>query len=144
MVHGNLSIVSLARVDGPLSSSDQLTALLGVPTVSYFLTLKCTFFSPYSILWYDPPLDILPPWVRIAFSLFPCSVSLPFLQFHFHVTIVSFSPSLSFIIYQFLLLFLCPPLLCSLLCPSCTLAHFSSCPSVPQFSTERLCPPPQI
>ena len=62
-----------------------------------------------------PPLDIL-PWVRIAFSLFPSSLSLSF--FHFTSILLSccISPSLPFIIHQFILLFL----LWFLLYPFCT------------------------
>ena len=50
-----------------------------------------------------------------------------------------FSHSLSFIIYQFLLLFLPFPLSSvSFSALPVLLRHFSSCPSLPQFSTKRI------
>lgn len=82
----------------------------------------------HSTVW--PPLVILPLWVRIAFSLFPSSLSLPF-----YCHVMSPFPSLCHSPIYSPFPSLVPPL--SFLYHS----DAPSCPSLPQFSTNTPHPP---
>ena len=88
--------------------------------------LKRPYFAN-TFLWYDPLPDI-PPWAQAAFSFFPS---------HIHCYCCFVSPLLfpvlltNFFSFAHFASFAAFPI---------PLRHFSSCPFVPWFSTERLHP----
>ena len=137
-------VLHLLRVDGPLSSGDWLTVLLGAPYLILFPHAEMVgSYSPFPF-YGSPPLDILPCWVRTTFlTLFPCiSFFFPF-HFHFYCPFVSPLPfPLLFTNSSSLSSF--PPLFCvSFSALPVLLRHFSH-PSLPQFSTHRLHPPSEF
>ena len=111
-----------------------------------FPTLQWLFLFLNSILWQDRlPDSLLSAWTaflaHFSLCLFFFYLNSIFL-FQFHFCCHSFSPSCSSIIYQFLLLFIFPTFLLLIHIHSFSalpvlLRHFSSCTSLPQFSTER-------
>jgi len=141
-------VLHLLREDGPLSSGDWLTVLLVAPTSILFPHAETAVPIPHIHSTVVPCWIFFPPGSgQLSSPFFLASVFFFHFTFFFFISLpfllsFCFSPSLSFIIYQFLFFVFFSPLFCvSFSALPVLLRHFSSHPSLPQFSTKRLHPP---